>query len=332
MSDSTLRSALAAGAEFDMIRRFLAGAPGGDGVRVGPGDDCAIIEGGIALSSDLSVEGVHFRRDWLSAKEIGYRAAAVALSDLAAVAARPIGVLVSLGCTDADVPEAADLIMEGVTEALRACGAALLGGDVTRSPASLVIDVTVVGHAATPVLRSGARVGDSLWVTGRLGAAGAAVRMLQRGRVPGDDARHAYAHPVPRIAEARWLAGHGVLSSLIDVSDGLLGDAAHIAAASGVAVLIEQGAVPLHPAARRVRGSSVQLDLALSGGDDYELCFTSPAGAIEKIQEQFEAMFAVPLSRVGQVFEGNGVKLRRETGVVDDVAGGGYQHFEENRG
>jgi thiamine-monophosphate kinase len=313
-----------------MIRGFLARMPVGDGVRVGPGDDCAVIDGDIALTSDMSIEGVHFRRDWLSAQEIGYRCAAIALSDLAAVAARPIGVLVSLGCTDADVPEPAELLMEGIREALRACGASLLGGDLTRSPKSLVVDVTAVGHARAPVLRSGAREGDSLWVSGRLGAAAAAVRMLQRGRIPGDDARTAFAHPLPRIAEALWLAERGVLHSLIDLSDGLLGDAGHIAAASGVALLIEESEVPKHPAALRVRGNRAQIELALSGGDDYELCFTSPPGAVEKELAEFEHKFELPLTRVGLVQEGSGVKLRHESGIVDEVLAGGYQHFEEN--
>jgi thiamine-monophosphate kinase len=332
MSDPVRKTALAEGGEFDLIRRFLARAPLGDGVRVGPGDDCAVIDGDIAFSTDLSIEGVHFRREWLSPSEIGYRSTAIALSDLAAVAAQPIGVLVSLGCTDADIAEAAEMLMDGVADALRACGASLLGGDLTRSPTALIIDVTVVGRVHKPVLRSGAQPGDSIWVTGRLGAAAAAVRMLQNGRVPGDDARVAFAHPVPRIPEARWLAERSVMHALIDLSDGLLGDIAHIAAASGVAAVIEEGAVPVHPAALRVRGNREQLNLALSGGDDYELCFTAPPGAVEKVQAEFESAFALPLARVGYIEEGSGVRLRSEMGAVDDVIAGGYQHFEENAG
>ncbi|MDP9349657.1 MAG: AIR synthase related protein, partial [Gemmatimonadota bacterium] len=144
MDPDTGFPALAPGAEFDLIRRFYRRAPwrGRVDVPVGPGDDCAVVHGaGIALSSDMSVEGVHFRRDWLGFREIGFRAAAGALSDLAAVAARPIGVLVSLAVPEADAGDPAVEVMEGVREVVEGVGGSVLGGDVTRSPGGLVVDV-----------------------------------------------------------------------------------------------------------------------------------------------------------------------------------------------
>ncbi|HEX2188489.1 MAG TPA: AIR synthase related protein [Longimicrobiaceae bacterium] len=180
---------LAPGAEFALIRRFVPrGQPARADVLVGPGDDCAVVAGGIALSTDMSVEGVHFRRDWLSPREIGWRAAAAALSDLAAVAARPIGVLVSLALPAGDAGDPAVELMAGVREAAEAVGGAVLGGDVARTTGPLVVDVTVVGEARNPVLRSGARRGDEVWVTGALGGAAAAVRAWLAGGEPDGEA------------------------------------------------------------------------------------------------------------------------------------------------
>ncbi|MGH7466239.1 MAG: AIR synthase related protein, partial [Longimicrobiales bacterium] len=207
---------LGSGAEFDLIRRFYpvdasAGAairvP--DAVRVGSGDDCAVVRGeGIALSVDISVEGVHFLREWLQPEEIGYRAAAAALSDLAAIAATPIGVLASLAIDQSEI-DIAPRIMDGVRAAAAGARAVLLGGDMSRTIGPLVVDIVVVGNALRPVLRRGARAGDSLWVTGELGAAAAAVRAWKSGGTPEPAARLAFALPTPRIAEAVWLATRG---------------------------------------------------------------------------------------------------------------------------
>ncbi|HEU4559761.1 MAG TPA: thiamine-phosphate kinase, partial [Longimicrobium sp.] len=244
---------LARGAEFDLIRRFLpkhrSERPD---VRVGPGDDCAVIAGdGIALSSDMAMEGVHFRRDWLSFREIGGRAAAAALSDLAAVAARPIGILISLAVPGADAGQHAVEVMEGVRRVASDAGAALLGGDLTRSPGPLAIDVTVVGEAPHPVLRTGAAFGDEVWVTGELGGSGLFVEQMLAGVRPSRRARERYAAPVPRIPEARWLAERGLAHAMIDLSDGLAGDAAHLSAANGVAILLSPELIPIHPAVLR---------------------------------------------------------------------------------
>jgi thiamine-monophosphate kinase len=321
---------LGPGAEFDLIRRFLAGGAG-DGaradVRVGPGDDCAVVAGnGIALSTDMSVEGVHFRRDWLQPREIGWRAAAAALSDLAAVAARPIGILVSLATPAADAGDFAVQVMEGCREAAEHAGGVLLGGDLTRSPGPMVIDVTVVGEAPRPVLRSGARHGDEVWVTGELGGAAACIQALLAGKTPHAGARERFAHPVPRVREAQWLLGRGLPTAMVDLSDGLAGDACHLAAASHVAVLLVPELIPVHPAARR-RSRPQTLRLALGGGEDYELCFTAPVGAVEPHAAAFRRTFGIRLSCVGRLGGGDGVWFVDAEGHRTSPGIGGWQHF-----
>lgn len=339
------RSALGAGAEFDLIRRFLddadaeaAGpqdADDGDSARhvlVGPGDDCAVVtDGPLAVSVDMSIEGVHFRRDWLEPHEIGYRAAAAALSDLAAVAAQPVGVLVSLALTAADREAVAPAVLQGVRAAARAVGAAVIGGDVARTEGALTIDVVALGHVEQPVLRSGARVGDALWVTGWLGGATAAVLAWRAGHAPDDAARAAFAHPTPRTREAHWLAQQGVLHALIDVSDGVAGDAGHLSAAGGVSVEIEAERLPLHPSlAVAVPDVGDARMHALGGGEDYELLFAAADGAVEPLVADFEARFGTRLTRIGRVRAGQGVVLVHEDGTAQPLAGG-YDHFREKQ-
>jgi thiamine-monophosphate kinase len=340
MSDRPSRMVrLGPGAEFDRIRRAVAKA--GElpaTVRVGPGDDAAVLEGGWVLSTDLSVEDVHFRRSWLSAREIGYRAASAALSDLAAMAASPVGLLVSVavpGAIREDMNEDMnddpgvdlDALYDGVREAAEAVNAAVLGGDLSRSPGPLMLDVAVVGCTLWPVLRNGAEPGDELWVTGRLGASAAAVRAWQQGEQPSPEARDAFARPVPRIREACCLVEKELVGALIDVSDGLAGDAGHIAAASGVKIVLEASRVPIAAAALDALGSEAALDSALYGGEDYELLFAADPGTVDPAS--FEQRFGLDLTRVGRVFEGEGVWLDTGDGEPRPVAPASFDHFRE---
>lgn len=319
---------LGGGGEFDMIRRFLAGGRSEvQGVRVGPGDDGAVVAGrGIVLSSDLSVEEVHFRAGWLEPGEIGYRAAVAALSDLAAMAARPLGILVSLAVPGPWAGRAA-AVMDGARGAAEGVGGMLLGGDLTRSPGPLVIDICVVGEAEAPVLRRGARPGDEVWVTGHLGAAAAAVQALLAGHTPPPDTFRSFAAPPARIEEARWLAGYGFLTAMLDLSDGLAGDVAHIAAASGVAVVLDPARIPVAPAVSAAFGAEKGLDLALSGGEDYELAFTVAPGLLDPLASEFRRRFGISLTRVGMVEAGAGVRLLGAAGGTAVVPPRGFQHF-----
>jgi len=317
---------LGPGAEFRLIRRLVAGAPPPGAGLLGPGDDAALV-GDLVLSCDLSVEGVHFRREWLEPREVGYRAAAAALSDLAAMAAEPVGVLVALALPGPDAAELAPLIQAGVREALALTGGVVLGGDLSRSPGPLVLDIMVVGRAREPILRRGARPGDTVWVTGVLGGAAAAVAEWEEGRSPSAGLRRAFAHPVPRVREALWLRERVEITALVDLSDGLAGDAGHLAAASGVRILLHEGSLPLH------RGlptphlpAEVARRLALSGGEDYELCLTAPAGDVEPWVEGFVEEFGVPLTAVGEVAVGEGVWVAPAGGGEPRPGPEGFSH------
>jgi thiamin-phosphate kinase len=247
--------------------------------------------------------------------------------DLAAMAAEPIGLLAGLALAEADAEELGPRIMHGVSAAAAEAGSVLLGGDLSRSPNAIILDIAVVGSVTEPVLRSGARAGDALWVTGCLGGAAAAVSAWLEGSVPSPEARTAFARPAPRLREARWLAEHAPLHALIDLSDGLAGDADHIAAASGVALVIEADAVPIHEAAGAlVTGPA--LELALHGGEDYELLFAAPLGSVEKLVEDFAREFRVPLTRIGAVMDGSGVVLHSRDGSEQELSGG-FDHFQQ---
>jgi thiamine-monophosphate kinase len=317
-------SALGPGPEFDRIRRIARAL--GDRAR-GLGDDCALLpcDGGVlAVSTDLSVEGVHFRLEWIDPAEAGWRAAAAALSDLAAVGAQPIGVLsaitVPAGARDEDLVALAG----GVGAAAAAAGGAVLGGDLSAGPGWSVA-VTVIGRAEHPVARAGADPGDGLWVTGALGGSRAALEAWRRGESPANDARRAFAHPEPRIAAGLWLSARGA-RAMLDLSDGLAGDAGHLAAASDVKIELALDTVPVAAGtiveAKRL-GVPVQ-QFAAEGGEDYELLVALPRDFGADDAREFEAACHIALTRVGTV--------RRGSGVRAELAGRrltlrGYDHF-----
>jgi thiamine-monophosphate kinase len=279
------------GREFELIRAFIDRW----GSRAaGIGDDAAVLSPPLGtqlvVSTDASVENVHFRRDWLSAREIGYRAAASALSDLAAMAAEPLGLLAALSCPREWLGDL-DEVMDGIGEAAERSGAPIVGGDLTAAR-ELALTITVLGAAAEPVSRRGAQVGDGVYVTGILGGPLAATTALQGGREPAAAARERFARPTPRIREARWLANHGA-RAMIDISDGLVGDVAHIAAASGVHIVLELGPLPTV--------DDVTPAQAARSGEEYELVAVAPT-ALDVTA--FTREFGVPLTHVGRVEAG----------------------------
>ena len=317
---------LGGGAEFDLIRRFTEGSgPLPADVMLGPGDDAAVFRDGWVVSTDLAVEDVHFRREWLEDHEIGYRAAVAGLSDLAAMGSSPVALLLSLAA-----PRGGAVDLEAVNAGVRAAaeghGAVVVGGDVSRSPGPLFLDITAVGCTAWPVQRSGAEPGDHVWVTGVLGASASAVRMWTSDRVPSPGLRAAFAHPRARVDEARCLVEREVVDAMIDVSDGLVGDAGHLAAASGVSITLELERVPVAPDAVQALGADEALDAALHGGEDYELCFVTDPDAVDTTE--FEKLFGIPVTRVGTVEEGDGVWLQAPDGSRARPTRGGYDHWE----
>ncbi|MBI2409141.1 MAG: thiamine-phosphate kinase [Gemmatimonadetes bacterium] len=276
------------GGEFDLISAALErwGA-----LASGVGDDCAVLDvpagQRMVLSVDTSVEGVHFRRPWLTPEEVGYRATTAALSDLAAMAATPLGVAIAM-----TLPESwrSDFsrICDGIGDAVRSAGAHIIGGDLSRGDA-LSMTLTVVGHTASPLSRRGARPGDALWVTGRLGGPLLALRAWEAGGAPSAAARERFARPVARIAPARWLADHGATAGL-DISDGLSSDAGHLAAAGAVQLVLNLDRLPTI--------ADANVEEAAQSGEEYELLVAAPAGLDTKA---FEAAFGIPLTCIGAV-------------------------------
>lgn len=280
--------AMGRGGEFDAIRAMLArwGA-----LAEGIGDDAAVLippsDSQLVVSTDASVEGVHFRAGWLTPEEIGARATAAALSDIAAMGGEARWVLVALEVPTTwrdELPALADGIGLLVSDA----NARIIGGNITRGE-RLAITLTVIGGTAHPVMRSGARVGDALWVTGRLGGPMRAIAAFERGEVPNAEDRARFASPVPRLREGAWLAAIGA-RAMLDISDGLSTDAGHLAAASGVRCELWADAIP------RVCGASVEE--ALASGEEYELLVATD---VDLDVDGFMRRFGVPLTRVGRV-------------------------------
>ncbi len=318
------RSALGPGGEFDRIRRVIA--------ALGPlapdvGDDCAVLpegSGRVVLSTDLSIQGVHFDTAWLSFEEIGWRAASGALSDLAAGGADPVGLLASVAAPRRAAEGQLVDLMRGIGAAIGATGGVFLGGDLSAGP-QWIVDVTVVGRAERPARRRGAMPGDGLWVTGLLGLPRAALAAWRRGEQPEPGARRAFAHPEPRIAMGKALTAAGA-RAMLDLSDGLGGDAGHLAAASGVRLEIDLDRLPVAPAVARMAALAGEPAgiFAAGGGEDYELLAALPPGFGAAEAAALTSQTGVRLTRIGEIREGEGVRM---------ILGGrpvrpqGYDHF-----
>jgi len=318
---SGLETPLGSGAEFDRIRALAARW----GARArGLGDDCAFIEAGgerLAVSLDLSVEGVHFSRDWLTPPEIGYRAAAAALSDLAAVAAEPLAQLLALGLPAGEPESTVEGLADGVADAAADCGATIVGGDLSSS-AGIVIDCCVIGRTGAEVRRRGARPGDLLLVTGALGGPLAALLEWRAGREPPAAARERFARPASRHAAARFLAAHRA-HAMIDLSDGLAGDLGQLLAASGVGASLDVDRLPVLQAAADVaaRHGEPAWRLAARSGEEYELLAAVPPDAAPGIL----AECPVPVSVVGAVEAEAGLRATERGAAVELPRG--FDHF-----
>lgn len=317
---------LGPGKECDRIRAMLARVEEISGDVSEVGDDCALIPLGtttLALSIDNSLENVHFRTDWLDFKEIGFRAAGAALSDLAADGATPVGVLVSLGVP---VPKngtdpAAD-IMAGVATMVHNLGATVLGGDLTHSE-RYIIDVCVVGTADRAIRRAGAREGDALWVTGYLGGAALALEHFRAGKRMPDPLRNRYACPEPRIAAGQWLAIHGA-TAMIDISDGLSADVQHLSAASGVGIEVKLEQIPCW--------EGVDALAAVASGEEFELLLTMPPTFGAASASTFRAETGIELTRIGTCLRESGGR-RSGARLLDHDKSvplpAGYDHFAQ---
>jgi len=305
--------------EFGVVARIAGRLPQGKSVLLGPGDDAAVVsapDGRVVVTTDLLIEGRHFRRDWSSGYDIGRKAAAQNLSDVVAMGADPTGLVVGLGLpADATIGWLDDLT-DGFRDECDLVGAAVAGGDITRCDL-VVVAVTALGDLGgrAPVTRSGARPGDVVAFAGRLGYAAAGLALLRAGSTGPVELIDAHRRPLPPYARGPEAAVLGA-TAMLDVSDGLLQDLGHVAAAAGTALVLDPEAFAVPPVMReaaRLLGVD-PLEWILSGGDDHALAATFPAHL--RLPEGWNV--------VGHVVEGEGVQVK---GLLLDR--GGWDHFRE---
>ena len=304
---------LGPGAEFDFIRSMIERW----GSRAfGLGDDAAELKidrgDTLVVSVDTAVEGIHFRREWIEPRAIAYRAVTAALSDIAAMAAKPVGVLTAITLSD-DWRSSLGELANGIGDAVDAANTIIRGGNLSDGP-ELTIATTVLGSAFAPIRRNGVAAGHAIYVTGELGGPTKALKLIEAGRDP-RQFRQRLTRPVARIREARWLSDNGA-TALIDVSDGLISDLQHLAAASDISIEIDADRVP--------RMEGVELNDALTGGEEYELIVATPR---DFDVAEFSTRFGIPLTRVGVA----AAKTKESVVVRGAVVAGlhGYDHFSQ---
>ena len=325
--------------EWDLIaalsREF---GPAPAGVILGIGDDCAAIEipgpDYLLWTVDTLVEGVHFDLAYISLSQLGWKSLTVNLSDIAAMGGEPRYALLSLGWPPARDRCGAMEFAAGLAQAAREHGVAVIGGDTVASPGGLIVTVTLTGRVPADQMlrRAGAGVGDLVFVTGPLGEAAAGLKILRQGlELPSnlqEALTEAHLRPQPQLRAGRLLAQEGLATALIDTSDGIATDLYHICRASGVGARIPAAAVPISP---RVMAAAPHLgcdplDLALFGGEDYLLLFTTKPAVAPRLPSSFSrAGLAAPLP-LGHIVPGNRVVLLTSAGEVD-ISGQGYDHF-----
>jgi thiamine-monophosphate kinase len=318
--------------EFELIRRYFTRPYTDRDVRLGIGDDGAIVMPAsgreLVIVVDTLVEGVHFPAN-MDPSDIAYRAVAVNLSDIAAMAARPRWMTLALTLPKAE-SRWLDRFATGLFDAAGEYSLALVGGDTTRGR-EVVITVQITGDVVpdSALRRSGARIGDQIYVTGTPGDAAAGLALFQADAVRGDDERYLYrrfARPEARVECAATLASH--LTAAIDISDGLHADIGKLLAASGAGGAIDIERLPISESLITVRGLNAAFELSLYGGDDYEIAFTAPAAQADAIAE-LAKNFRFRVTRIGEVRTGNAVDCFRDGHPVA-AAQAGYRHFVAN--
>jgi len=313
--------------EFDLIRAcFTDVGPCRSDVGLGVGDDCALLEvpagQSLAVSMDTLVAGTHFFSNCDPAA-VGYKSLAVGLSDLAAMGADPAWSTLGLTLPRVD----SDWVREfatGYSRLSKAYGMRLVGGDTTRGPLSVTVQVHGFVPPSAAVRRGGARVGDLVCVSGTLGDAGLALRHLLAGEAVDPSLRRRLEYPTPRVELGRRL--RGLATAMIDISDGLAADLGHILDASRVAAEIDLTKLPLSPPVADAVSESSDWGLPLASGDDYELCFCLPAERLMQVQD-FAASLGCSVAQIGVVRAGSGLTCRLPGGDIWPLAQVGYDHF-----
>lgn len=315
--------------EFDLIDRIRARAGRRADVVLGIGDDAALLAPPpgmhLAVATDTLNSGVHFPPE-TSPRDIGWKALAVNLSDLAAMGAMPAWCSLSLSMPQAD--EAwLDAFIDGFSALASAHDVALIGGDTTRGPLSVCVSLMGLVEPGRALRRDGAQVGDDLWISGTLGDAAAALSRWQAGEPIPATLRERLDRPNARVVLGRALAG--IASACIDVSDGLLADLGHVCAASGVGAQIDVDALPASPEllALAADDAETRRRWQASGGDDYELCFTAPPAEAERVIEAGRAS-ATAVTRIGRILADTGVHAFGQQGDWRPPVGG-HEHFSD---
>ena len=313
--------------EFDLIARIRARVATRAEVVLGIGDDAALLAPPpgrqLVVTANTLNDDVHFPRG-TSPADIGWKALAVNLSDLASMGAEPAWCTLSLSLPQSD-PAWIEGFLDGFLDLAGQHGIALVGGDTTRGPLSIAVTAMGLVEPGRALRRDGARVGDEVWVTGTLGDAAGGLALLDREPVPALRAR--LDRPTPRVAAGRALAG--IATACVDVSDGLLADLGHVCARSHVAAHLDVDALPASAALREAFGEADRIALQASGGDDYELCFTAPADAGADIGA-VSAQLGLRITRIGRIVAGEGVHPVDAKSQPWSSPRRGYDHFAEH--
>jgi thiamine-monophosphate kinase len=297
-------------------------------VVTGIGDDCAVLRlppGGEALvTTDFSLEGIHFRRDWHSAESIGHRCLTRGLSDIVAMGGDPVAAFLSLALPRGLPQRWVDGFMRGLLDLADKFGVSLAGGDTAESPHGVLADIVVLGSAprGKAIRRSGARPGDGIYVSGHLGGSAAALHQMRthpRSKLnPRDFPRHFF--PEPRLAVGRLLREKGLASAMIDLSDGLSTDLAHLCEESRVGAEIDAPTIPVATVGKPARVADRKF--VLHGGEDYELLFTAPSG--KRVPSRIAG---VAVTQIGRITRGRKIVLIEQTGLRRELVTEGWEHF-----
>ncbi|MGR0482564.1 MAG: thiamine-phosphate kinase [Candidatus Electronema sp. V4] len=329
--------------ELELIEqiRQLAGS-GVDGLLLGIGDDCAVVEkgGGMVwlLTMDTLIESVHFRRDWHPPELLGRKAVAVNVSDIAAMGGRPLFALLSLGLPAGFDPVWVKQFMQGLNAACHEQGCVLIGGDTVCSPERVSLTVTLIGEMAKEQVlrRDTAQPGDTIFVTGPLGWSAAGLALLRAGKTLADaewrQLIRTHLDPQPRVELGQFLAGTGLVHAMMDMSDGLATDLAQICKASKVGAVIEADLLPgggeLAEAAALLKQDALRW--MISGGEDYELLFTAAEGGNERLRQAAAGQGWTIIYPAGRIIAGQGLRLVRSGGRIEEnISFQGFDHFRK---
>jgi thiamine-monophosphate kinase len=294
-------------------------------IRVGIGDDCAVLRPPraheILVTTDFTLENIHFRRAWHPPEIVGRRCLTRGLSDIAAMGGVPVAVFLSLALPPKLPQSWVDRFMDGLLALAREHNVPLAGGDTAQSPNGILADIVVLGTVPNgqAVLRSGAKPGDRLYVTGELGGGTAALKEFLGGRKPPPRDYSRHFHPVPRLDVGQWLRSRSIPTAMIDLSDGLSTDLAHICEESGVGAELIASDIPRAWVGRK--HEPVSLKLALHGGEDYELLFTASAG-----KRVPDTIAGIPVTPIGRITRARKIVLRTSKGI-ELLKAQGWEHF-----